>query len=212
MLLGLLLVGIEPVFGVRLLGWALQAKPPLSTKEEKELEGANAKADDTRIEARAKVTEAKSKAAAIKAKTSLLAAAADMLMGFAGEKAVQNLAFQKKLAAQSKEEVVVVEAEADAAKAEATHASDTAERELMLAELKKEKRQLELGITEMTAAERVELIMATCEDGPEIILAILFIIYGGVDERCVCPTPFVNMAQGARGVAASGLLCRAAWC
>ena len=216
MLLGLVLVTIEPVFGVRLLGWALQPKPPLKPEEERDLARANADADDRRIEASAKVAEAKSKSdatnsefveagrAAEQAKAKAKAiheekdedsedeevfGFGDELEVFEAEKADLNLDFKKRLAEQSRAEVNLIEKEAAAASADAVHASGKAQRELMHAALKIEKRQLQLAITELSAAERVELIMAVFEDGPEILLALLFVIFGGVDDRCVRAQP-----------------------
>lgn len=158
--LSILVVMVEPVFGIRLVSSVHELEEPLTEAEREGLMQAKADADDSEIDARGKVTEAEEKAAAAESEASAL--------GF-------DSGVTQKMLDVSAKEVDLLKDEAAVTSEVALLARDEADETILEAELEVVARQLRLDVARLRAAERVEIIMALFEDVPELVLALWFI-------------------------------------
>ena len=166
----LLIIMIEPVLGIRIIGWSLEAAATLSPAQCKQLETIKEEADNSRIEAAFASADAKQKS------TMMLEAASGT--GGSGADSATDAAMAKI----HRMELAAVEAEVEATVADADLASNRLPGALMQAERAKKRRMLFVDIAQLTGVETVELTMAAFEDAPELGLGIWFVALGGLDK------------------------------
>lgn len=167
---GMVLILLEPVSGVRLLSSAFEAAPALTKDEEQKLTEAKTKAINSSIESSAKIKEASEKAAEADLD---LAAANDI------DDAVSK-SLAKRMAESRQGEVAVVKLEAQHLQVMATIVQEETELKFLDAAVVMRERAFNVLRRRLAGTEVVEVIMAVCEDIPEMALAGVFAAKGGL--------------------------------
>lgn len=173
LIVGMVLIMLEPVSGIRLLNSAFEAAPPLTEEQMKHMLAVRKQATNQQVDAEAKIKEAEEKAAATRSDV----AATDGVEDEASQAVVRLI---KEMADNTTQEVVVVQMEAEYLKQNAKIVKRETDIKLLQVQIDMRARAFSLEQKKLKGTEMVELVMAVFEDIPELAVAATFAAKGGL--------------------------------